>query len=486
MARERPVQRRSVHHAQLGLLIGVGAGMALSLALTALLGRTLPGGDFGFFALVSTIFLLTRTAIDLGAGNVVAREVTHAPSEEPHRLEELLGLRLVLAAIAAAGCAVAALAEDRPAHRLVLLAATLVLPLLCGGGLTVVFQLRQAQFAAALMNIGAQVAALTVCGVLLMTGGPGWSFAAVAVGREAVVALGTWGLAAWMLGYVPQPSLNPAALSRLARVASGYGASALLYNLAFQNGLFFVFYLTSGAELGAFAAALRPIAPLVALPGAALAPLVPVLSAATHDDDLFRRQVWGTLNLSIGVGAVVAAAGVVLAPAVVELLYGGRFLTGPLSAVPAFRWMAVALGCAFVIEAVAIVLLSERRERELLGIAASMLGLSIAVTLLTVPRLGFVGAAGAMAVAGVAGALMGLAVVRRAGAQGRITGSLAFLLPAAALGISIQMAPGPALVQVLAGVVLSLAALLVLWRMPGIAAYRAEQARLVVQGAVES
>ncbi len=463
------------------MLVAAGSSLVLSLALTIVLGRALKIEDFGFFALVSTVFVLTRAVVDLGVGNVVAREAASAPAEERTRLEQLLGLKLALSAAAALTCAALALSQPSLAQRAVLLAVAVLLPSFHLTGLTTVFQVRQRQGRLALVTVLAQSLALAGAALLLALRAPGWTFGALVALRETAVVFGIWRLAARILGYEPRPSLDRKALADLVRLGFGYGASSLLYTLTFQQGLFFVRFLRPPQELGAFAAALRPVAPLVAVPALLLSPLVPLLSAPRLRPDAFQRQAWGTLGLAVGVGSVMAVAGAELAPAALAVLYGGRFQVGPLSAVAAFRWVSAALGAAIVLEAVAVVLLSGRRERPLLALSAAALVVNVAATLVLLPRLGFTGAAAALAGAMGFGAVCGLFLCRAPGeGASPFLRALVFLVPSGVLAAALAWTPmaGPPLLRLLVGGLLSLAALASLWGLPGVAAFRREQSSL--------
>ena len=75
-------------------------------------------------------------------------------------------------------------------------------------------------------------------------------------------------------------------------------------------------------ELGAYAAAFRPINPLLLLPWLLMVPMIPVLTAAVaRDRGAFVNQVRSACGIALGVGACGMIAGVMLAPDLVTLLY---------------------------------------------------------------------------------------------------------------------------------------------------------------------
>jgi O-antigen/teichoic acid export membrane protein len=458
--------------------------MVSSVLLTMLLGRHLAPEDLGFFALVGTVFVLAHELTDLGTGSVAAREAARAAGSERRTLESLLGFRLILCAAMAVACVGLALSQSSPPRLAILLAAAGVVLLLHVGALNTVFQLRQAQGRPALVLVATQFATLGAAALMIAFEAAGVLFATLAVARELAVLGCNSRLAIRLLGYVPRLRVGLGTLRRFAGRTGAFSISALLFNMQFQGSTFFIEWVRPETELGAFAAAFRPVAALLGLPWLLMLPLVPVLShLAAADRKAFRRQAAGTLRLAVGVGSVVVVAGTLLAPAVLRFLYGGRFIDGPLSAVTAFRWLSVALGCSCVTAAAAIALMSDERDKELLQLSGVGLMLGVAANLVLLPLCGFTGGAVATAVAGVATALGTLTVLRR-GSEGLVLGrhALLFLAPAFLLFAALQLVPETALLRLAVGAALSGAALFGLWSVPEVAAYRAEQARLSTLG----
>ena len=243
--------------------------------------------------------------------------------------------------------------------------------------------------------------------------------------------------------------------------------------------MFFVEFLRPADELGAFAAAFRPLTPFLFLPWLLMLPLVPFLSwLAAHRRTEFQGQVRGILHIAIGIGAIAAAASFQLAPPLMALLYGDKFSQGALSAISALRWLSVALAGAFVAAAVSTALLADNRENQILKLSFVCLCLYVIASLALTPRLGFDGAAIATSLAATAMTLGGLAVLRGFSGAGPDWGVLAMPLPAAVLFAALHFVSGPLVVQLAAGAGLGLAMLAAVFHLPGIAHYRAEQRRL--------
>jgi O-antigen/teichoic acid export membrane protein len=344
----------------------------------------------------------------------------------------------------------------------------------------VVFQLRQRLLVPALLSVLVQLGTVILGIAMLGIGAAGALFAALLLARELAIAVGTRRWALELLDYAPKPVLRWQALREFFGGAAIVAVATLFFRLQFQGGIFFVEFLRPPAELGAFAAAFRPLEPLLFIPWLLVLPLLPLLAwLAASGRAAFRRQAQVILDLSIGIGAVMAVATAETAPAILQFLYGEKFSDGPLSAVAALRWFAVPLGCSFPIAAAATILLADKREKQLLQLSVAGLILYICANLVLLPRYEFTGGAIAIALAMTLTTLGSLALSRR-GADGIAPGrqTLLYLLPATLLGGLLHLATAPPLVELGLAAVSSAMALVALWHFPGVAAYRGEQASL--------
>jgi O-antigen/teichoic acid export membrane protein len=465
---------------QLVLLTATGCRMILSLVLAVLLGRYLAAAEFGYFVLVGTVFELGRELSDLGNGNLALRQTAQAPERERRTLENLLGLRLALSAVAAGACIVLALEQDTLWHEALLLATATVLVVCCLSAFNIVFQRRQTLLAPALLSVLVQFGTVIAGIILLGLQTAGALFASLVLMRELVIAIGTRQLAVRLLGYAPWPRLGRGAMHDFVGNAAMVAFATLLYRLQVLGGIFFVEFLRPQPELGAFAAAFRPLVPLLFIPWILVLPLMPLLSwVAATQRDAFRRQAQIAMNLCIGIGAVMAVATAETAPAILQFFYGTKFGSGPLSAIAALRWFSLPLGYSFTTAAFAIILLADKRERQLLQLSLVGFACYVCANLLLLPRYQFTGGAIATALAMTLTNIGGLMLLRR-GSEGFVLGrqTLLFLLPATVLFAALHFVTAPALVELSIAGVLSGAALFALWHFPGVAEYRAEQATL--------
>ncbi len=466
----------TVQGSQATLLGGTLAVLTLSLAITILLGRSLPPQDFGFFALVSTLLALGRDIMDLGMGNVATRETVAAPEREKTIIEGLLGWRALLGAVLALACIAMALGHENGRQRWALCAAAAVIAFMYLNGVLPAFQVRQAWKAPTLLAVGTQGLLLAGCAGLLFLRARGPSFALLIVLREACVIVGNRFLASRVLGFTPRPRLFNREIWAFLRKLLTLGLAVLFYHLYMRGGMFLVWLMRPAEEAGAFAAAFRPVQPLLALPWVLMVPLVPELSRlAIADRPRFARLVMGTCRLAAGIGAIGGAAACVLAPHLIELLYGSKYGAGDLSAVVALQWLALAFCFAWLTPVFATALLADGQEKSLLGLSVTVFALNLGANILLLPRHPFFFAAAIAALTEVSFCLGASLILKAREKSLRPDLPLLWALtPAALLFAALHLIPGSCLIRVALGGCLSGLALLALMTSPMAASYRRE------------
>ena len=457
---------RSPSAAQAVLLTGALAQLGLALLITIYLARVLSPAAFGFFSLVSTIFILARKFLDLGLSNVAARDIAADAQRERPILEGMMAYRRVAGVVLALSLLVFAFVQKGELERWILLGVGAVLLFTEPAALDPVFQVRQAQGGPTLLN---------VLGGLIVLGGSVWfkrldlagaAFAWLLVVREALTLLFTKVLAERLLGYHPTPGFRGRGLKTFVGPALIFGLASLVYTIYFHCDVFFVYALRGKEELGAYAAAFRPINPLLLLPWLLMVPMIPVLTAAAVSDrERFVSHVRIACGLALGIGACGSIAGVVLAPDLVQLLYRGRYLSGPLSCVTAFRWLAVALGQVCITTVLTASLLADRKEKLLLAIGAAALVVNAAMNLVLLRHYNFTAAGLATAATEflfLVGALTGFQMA--AGRSAITLKSVVYCAPAGVMGVLLYLLPGGAWLRVACGVALGVLSVgVILW-----------------------
>jgi len=474
--------RLEVHHSPnvaQAVLLGSAAGqLLLALLITIYLARVLSPAAFGFFSLLGTIFILARKFLDLGFGNVAARDVARDARRERPILEGLMAYRRVAGVALAVGMAIFAFVQKDAAERTVLLAVGAVLLFTEPAALDPVFQVRQAQGGPALLNLAGGLLVLGGSVVFKRLGLAGAVFGWLLVLREAVYLLFTKILAERLLGYHPRPGFRGRALRAFVGPALIFGLASLVYTIYFHCDVFFVYALRGKDELGAYAAAFRPVNPLLLLPWVLMMPLIPVLSAlAPKDMAGFVRQVRGACALALGLGTSGAVAGIALAPDLVELLYHGRYLYQPLSCVNAFRWLALALGEVCVTTVLTASLLAIGKEKLLLAIGTAALIVNATMNLILLQSYNFTAAGFATAATELlylVSAVVAFQAVTRHSALS--WGALANLLPAMAMAAILKFTPGGPVLRVACGVLLGVIAAALILLSPAAKRFRKELA----------
>jgi len=430
--------------------------MGIALLVTIYLARVLSPTAFGFFSLVGTIFILARKFLDLGLSNVAARDIAQDPRRERPILEGMMAYRRAAGFVLAVALFVFAFLQKSESERSVLIMAGLVMLFTAPAALDPVFQVRQAQGGPALLNLFGGLLVLIGSIVFRQFAVAGAVFALLLVIREAMLLLFTKVLAERLLGYRPHPGFRGRHLETFVGPALIFGLASLIYTVYFNCDVFFVLALRGRDELGAYAAAFRPINPLLLLPWLLMVPMVPVLTATVAKDrDMFVRQVRSASAIAAGIGATGMVAGVLLAPDLVELLYRGRYLTGALSTVNAFRWLAVALGLVCVTTVLTASMLADRREKILLTIGTAALVANVALNVVLLRRYNFTAAGFATAVTELllfVGAAVAFSIGTRRSPM--TWTSLIYLLPAVAMGLLLQVVHGGSGLRVSCGIAL--------------------------------
>lgn len=411
--------------------------LVLFLAVAGLLGRELAPADFGFVALVTSLFLVCAELLDMGTTAVATREIAARPAGERERLAALLALRRAAAtALAVAALAVAVLGDFREeGQRLAIAAAAIGLYALHLHGYQVVVQVRHAYGSAVALGIATQAGFLVASVAALKLHAGGAAIAALIAAREVVFALGMRRIGHGLLGCrLRAPWRHP---GMRALLAAGWmiGLAGASYKVAAHAGGFFLWGLASAEALAVFSAAQRLLQPLSEMAWLFATPLIASMSvAAAHSAEAFRTQYRGHLKFVLGMSALAAVAGWFLAPLLLHLVYGDRYAHGTLSSVGVFRWLVVAFLFALVTPVLAVGELANGSARALLLTGGAGLAANAAMNAWAVPRLDAQGAALALCAseALVFALLLGRSVARGDAELG--ASWIAYLVPALLLG----------------------------------------------------
>lgn len=411
-----------IRRSQVVLLSAQGLRLLLFLALLTLLGRWLTSAEFGFVAMVLTLFQVAYEVLDVGTTSVTARRIAQQPGLERQALVTLLcwrrwlalvlaGLVLAIAAIGMAGTAT---------QRGLLVVVALALPLLALNAYHVVFQTRQAYGRMSALGLASQGLLVLACMAMQQSGAvgaAGWAHlepvqavVLLIVLREAVQLIGSRWLALRLLGGPLRPAWLDASVGPLLRRASAVGLAGLAYKLSALSGAFFVWQLDTAEALGSFHAAHRLLGPLSEAAWLIAAPLLVSLSPLRGSDaPPFRALLTGHLRPLLAVAAILALSASYLAPTVLQMLYGTRFVGADGSAVPLLAVLGLAGAMGLLTPMLVMACLAQGRDRWLLTVAVSGLLVGWLANALLVPTQGALGAMHALCV-GEAMVLLLLAV----------------------------------------------------------------------------
>lgn len=480
MDRLNGMSRRTPTRSQAVLLAGYAVRLALALGVTVILGRTLSAAAFGFFTLIATTFFVVTIVFTSGTSQIAVRELARRPERERPLLEGMLGWRLLCAIPLSGVVLIWAANEPDSERRLVLIAVAIVIPLMVPSALMPLFWVRQEQGGPVLIRIFSQTLVLAGSLVFRALQVTGPLFAVLPALRALTNSIGVGWLAIKRLGYLPRPRLRGVGLRPLLGQAAVQAAVGLVQMAYFHVDVFMVLVLAGDAELGAYSAAFRPINPLLALPSLFVMPLFPMLTRAAQDRARLSRIVRSAATLLLGIAALAAAAGVVLANDLIDLLYGGRYGDGSLDASPALAWLSLAFGIFLSTSIFSTALLADGRERLLLRFALLGLAINVVGNVILIPIWGFTAAAFVTAVTyAVVGAAALLTMIRLLAGRVLSLSQLLAFLPGVVLGATLWQLDGTSLERVLAGSALGLAGVVLLLALPAARRFRRQVAEEV-------
>jgi O-antigen/teichoic acid export membrane protein len=458
------------------LLVSAHAGrLALSVAIASLLGRNLSPADFGFVALVTTLYIVAVETLDMGTTAVATREIAAQPACERETLTALLALRRLLAtgalaAVLTLACTQYAVQDDQ---RIVLVVAACGLYLLHFHAYHLVFQVRQAYGRVTALALSSQLGFLLACVAVLPWKASGAAIALLVVAREAVQALGIRLMAVRTLGYRLHPRWLQPGIGPLLKAGWMIGVAGLAYKLATYSGVFILWEFSSPVALATFSAAQRLLVPMSDMAWLFVTPLIAAMSgAASRNAEGFRMQLERNIRFLLTLSSMVAVAGYFIAPFFLRLLYGELYAAGPASAVVPFRWLALGYLFAMVSPVLIVGEIVLGNVRALMFISAACLALNLTGNAWAVPRYG---AEGVAAVLFSSEAFVFLVLLARCARRRdlRLGGAWAvYLAPAASLGVALWLLAQWPLWQLAAACAWAPAALLMIMRLPAQRAYR--------------
>ena len=296
-------------------------GTGLSAATAAVIARTLGASDFGLYAGGTAAFYLAISLTDLGFAVVLARELATRPAEAGRLLRATVHVQVLWSIVIALGLlATGLLAGGTRGHVMLALAPAVVF-----SGLSASRQIFSVRYHATPLLVLDIVSAFAQAGALISLAATGAGPVLLAAALAAAISLNVV-MAALLAHRVIDPA-RPAHGDRLQvlRLALPVGMASLLSSLYFTIDVVLLGWLVVSRELGHYAAAVRFLTALVAIPGLIVAAGVPGLARAASDREELSRFA-GTLAHWLAVTALPLCVGLtVFARPAVRLVFGASY-----------------------------------------------------------------------------------------------------------------------------------------------------------------
>lgn len=366
------------------------ATMGLNLVLWAHLGQRLGPEQFGVVGFGLALLSYFILAVTLGFDAVGIREVAREPAGERRLVRDVLGIRLTLGVVSTvAFClVVAVVAPDRLARLALFVLGAQILSRAVQ--LDWVYQGRERMGLVAVRNAGAAAASVGLALALVRDPGD-LVLAALALAAGPWLAnLGLLGAYSREAG-TPLPRADVAAWKALLVPALPLAASSFVNQIYYNVDKLMLAGLRSTVDVGLYEAGYKLFAIAVA-PAAVLYPaFYPALSAAFGDAEAMRQRSRAFASALVAVGLPLSAGGAVLAPDLVDLVFGEAYA----GAVPALRVLFSAAGVTYLGMAFGSPLMAWNRERDYMKAVFAGGAANLVLNAILIVPLGPVGAAAA-------------------------------------------------------------------------------------------
>jgi O-antigen/teichoic acid export membrane protein len=371
-------------------LAGKGVVLAVGFVSLAVLTRYLGPDDYGKYTLALMYMQLFGVLADVGLFTTVVREI----SKDPARTDELVGNTLVLRLLLSIGvialaAAVSLLLPYEPQVRTAILLAGA--PLLFGmltSSFVAVFQSRLRMGRAVVGDVVGRAVSL---GLVLLVVGLDLGFYAV-LGAAAGGALATLVVTWWLTGGLARvrPRAEPAVWRTLLKAALPLGLALAINALYFRADTLIISLYEPYDEVGLYTLAYRVLELALVVGTVFLSTAFPVLSEAVASDEArARRTIEASTEVCVVLGVPLVAAGLVLAPQIIELAGGDEFA----GAAEPLRILLAAGALAWVNGVFGYALIARDRQASALWLNLTALAFNVGLNFLLIPRYGIVAAA---------------------------------------------------------------------------------------------
>jgi O-antigen/teichoic acid export membrane protein len=371
-------------------LIGKAGVLGLGVISIAVLTRYLGPDDYGRYTLALMYVQLFGMLADVGLYTTVVRDI----SKRPERTEELVGnvlsLRLALSLVViVVASGVSLLLPYAPNVRVAILLAGI--PLLLGMLSTSFVAVLQSRLQMGRSAVADVVGRATSLGLVLLVAGLDLGFYAVmgaAAGGEAVTLVVVWLLTRRLASI--RFRVQPAVWRTMMRAAIPLGLALAINALYFRADTLIISLYEPYSQVGLYTLAYRILELALVVGTVFLNTSFPVLSRAVAQDRSRAIQaIQETADVFVVLGAPLVAAGLVLAPQIVDLAAGDDFE----GSVTPLRILLGAGALAWVNGVFGYALIAKERQAAALWLNATALVFNVALNFALVPRYGIEAAA---------------------------------------------------------------------------------------------
>jgi O-antigen/teichoic acid export membrane protein len=364
-------------------MIAYGCGLLVGLAATPLVTRHLGPADWGHYVTVTSMIFIAAALTEGGVGNLGVREFsTGSQAERRSFMRNLLGLRIVLSAVGAAGVVVFALVAGYPRVLVEGTALASVGLILEGVRVTLaiplIAQLRLGWLAVS--DFTGQFATALFMIALVLSGASLLPFYLVAVAVSLVVLTLT---ATLVRGEVNlRPSFSAQRWRALMSDSLVYAAATTLGVIYFQIVIIAMSLLSGKLQTGYFSLSFRILSIVNGIPWLLVASAFPILARAARDDhERLRYALQRLFDGSLVVGGFFSLCVIIGAPFAVEVVGGPKYLPS----VEVLQILGVGIVGTFLVATWSFALLTLRLYRDLIVINGLVVLLAVLLSVLLIP-----------------------------------------------------------------------------------------------------
>jgi O-antigen/teichoic acid export membrane protein len=396
----------------------------IAFVATAYLARTLGPTPFGRIAFAVALVNQIGLALSIGVGEVGSREVARDPEHASAHVAAGAALRLILAVLALAGIIAVTfvLPLDAQQRTITWLFALTIIPLALDTGWVY-------KGLGTTSRVGQALVVDQLTCLILVVVAVRYPFHETRVpviqlvGDAAATVFLAIPLLRWKLSL---PSV--AAIKALASQASFTTASRILRMVVISFDTVLLGLMVSSREVGWYSAAYRIVFFVMAILISSHIAFLPEITRSAADNGQLRAIMSRSVGLALAVTAPFVVGGILLAPAIMRLIFGADYEGGAV----AFQILLASLVLFAIHGASRSVFIAMKRVRLEAGIILAGVVLNVALNFILIPRMGIKGSA----LAALGGELLTMAGVLLALALLGVRPALRESLPAiAAAGV---------------------------------------------------